>query len=96
MLIPAERIFETDQLIAFFHPRPVYPTHILIVPRRAVADLLGLDPNDGALLGELLALVQKLIVDMDLDKSGYRIIINGGEYQEFPQLHFHLVSEVEQ
>jgi diadenosine tetraphosphate (Ap4A) HIT family hydrolase len=40
----------------------------------------------------LFVTVCELNEDLNLEERGYRLIVNGGEYQEFPQLHFHLIS----
>jgi histidine triad (HIT) family protein len=90
--LPVNRLKETKTLIAFHHPRPSYPMHILLVPKRAVADLSDLERVDGEFLTELFATVQDLVSELALDDVGYRLIVNGGPYQEVPQLHFHLVS----
>jgi histidine triad (HIT) family protein len=90
--IPVKRLRETATLLAFYHPKPTYETHILIVPKKAVRDLLELSPEDTAFLQDLVDTTQSLVDELGLVKTGYRLIVNGGEYQEFPQLHFHLVS----
>ena len=91
--IPAKRLRETETLMAFHHPRPSYPFHILLVPKKAVASLKELDAKDSAFLADLYSTVQSLVEEFHL--PAYRLIVNGGEYQDFPQLHFHLISEVE-
>jgi histidine triad (HIT) family protein len=88
--IPVDRLLETDTLMAFHHPRPAYPFHVLIVPKKAVPTLADLDANDSAFLTDLFSTVQTLINEYHL--PAYRLIVNGGEYQDFPQLHFHLIS----
>jgi histidine triad (HIT) family protein len=90
--IPVKRLRETDTLMAFYHPKPSYDFHVLIVPKKAVASLQDFDSRDSAFLTELYSTVQSLIDEFQL--SAYRLIVNGGEYQDFPQLHFHLVSDV--
>ena len=90
--IPATRLRETETLMAFYHPRPSYPFHILLVPKKAVASLKELDAKDSAFLADLYATVQSLVEEFHL--PAYRLIVNGGAYQDFPQLHFHLISEV--
>ena len=91
--IPSTRLVETDTLVAFYHPAPAYPLHILLLPKRQIASLADLQPADGRFLTDLFTTVKKLVVDLDLEKSGYRLIANGGQYQDVPHLHFHLVSE---
>jgi histidine triad (HIT) family protein len=88
--IPAERLRETDSLLAFYHPKPSYPFHVILVPRQAVTTLMELDPANAAFLSDLFATVQSLVTEFQL--SAYRLIVNGGEYQDFPHLHFHLIA----
>lgn len=90
--IPVKRLRETESLMAFHHPKPSYPFHVLLVPKRAVKTLMDFDSNDSAFLTDLYSTVQSLVEEFHL--TAYRLIVNGGEYQDFPQLHFHLVSEV--
>jgi histidine triad (HIT) family protein len=89
--IPVKRLRETDTLMAFHHPKPSYPFHVLIVPKKAVVSLKEFDPTDTTFLSDLYSTVQSLVNEFQL--PAYRLIVNGGEYQDFPQLHFHLISE---
>ena len=91
-MIPVPRLFETDTLLAFDHPAPSYPVHILLVPKRPIASLEALSDADRDLLMDLFACVRKLVAERQLAERGYRLIANGGAYQEVPQLHFHLIS----
>lgn len=91
-LLPVHRLRETPHLLAFHHPSPSYKFHALIVPKRQVQSLLDLDPNDTAFLTDLYTTVQSLVQEFDL--KAYRLIVNGGEYQDFLHLHFHLISDV--
>ncbi|HET9907304.1 MAG TPA: HIT domain-containing protein [Anaerolineales bacterium] len=89
-VIPVERLRETKTLMAFHHPRPSYAFHVLLVPKKSVSSLKEFDSSDTTFLSDLYATVQSLIDEFHL--VAYRLIVNGGEYQDFPQLHFHLVS----
>lgn len=91
--IPVKRLRETKTLMAFYHPNPSYPFHVLLVPKKAVASLKDFDPTDTAFLTDVYSAVQNIVSDYQL--SAYRLIVNGGVYQDFPQLHFHLISDVE-
>jgi histidine triad (HIT) family protein len=90
--IPVKRLRETETLMAFYHPKPAYPFHVLLVPKKAVASLKELDLTDTTFLTDLYSTVQQLVKEFQL--PGYRLIVNGGEHQDFPQLHFHLISNV--
>jgi histidine triad (HIT) family protein len=78
--------------MAFFHPQPEYPVHVLLVPKRAISGLTDPGAIDVDLLADLLRVVQSLVVELGLEQRGYRLIVNGGAYQDIAQLHFHLVS----
>lgn len=91
--IPVNRLRESRCWIAFYHPDPGYPLHILLVPKKAISDLTELDTRDASFMAELFEMVQSLVAQFDLQKRGYRLITNGGLYESIPQLHFHLISE---
>jgi histidine triad (HIT) family protein len=90
--IPVKRLRKTDTLMAFRHPNPSYPFHVLIVPKKAVPSLTELDPADTAFLTDLYSTVQFLVQEFKL--PAYRLIVNGGEFQDVPQLHFHLIADL--
>lgn len=89
--IPVKRLRETNTLMAFYHPKPAYPFHVLLVPKKAVQSLTDFDPMDTAFLSDLFSTVQSLVQEFQL--PAWRLIVNGGEFQDFPQLHFHLISD---
>jgi len=93
--IPVKRLRETDTLLAFSHPKPSYPVHILLVPKRAIGSLMELSSTDEDFYADLIQTVQSLVAEFDLEQGGYRLVVNGGEYQQVPQLHFHLICEAE-
>ncbi len=91
--LPVRRLRESDTLLAFWHPRPCYPIHILLVPKKAIAGLETLTPADDALLAEVLRTAHSLAAELGIAAGGYRLLVNGGAYQDVPQLHFHLVAD---
>jgi histidine triad (HIT) family protein len=91
--IPVKRLRETSTLIAFHHPQPSYPFHILLTAKRPYSSFMDLPITDTTFMRELILTVQSLITEFKLEDSGYRLITNGGIYQDIPQLHFHLISD---
>ena len=89
--IPAERLRETDTLLAFHHPNPSHALHILIVPKANYRSILEM-PSDG-FSSDLLSVVRSLVTELNLEESSYRLIMNGGVNQNVKHLHFHLVSD---
>jgi histidine triad (HIT) family protein len=92
-LLPIRRRYESRRVVAFDHPRPSYPVHILIVPKKAIRGFEELGKADLLILADTFAAAQLLIEDLELAERGYRLIVNGGAYQDVRQLHFHLISE---
>ncbi len=91
-VIPVNRLRETKTLLAFHHPVPSYPVHILMVPKKSIPGLSELKEEDNDFLAEVFRTTQSLVGELELAETGYRLILNGGKYQEVPHLHFHLIS----
>jgi histidine triad (HIT) family protein len=93
-LLPLQRLRGTKTLIAFHHPQPSYPFHVVLIPQQGYASLLDVPPQAADFLRDLIETVQSLVREFHLDEGGYRLIATGGAYQDVPLLHFHLVSDV--
>jgi len=91
--LPLERLRETDRLLAFYHPKPAYTFHVILVPKRMIESIETLSAEDQGFLSDLFSTVQDLVSEFRLAQNGYRLIANGGKYQEFGLLHFHLISD---
>jgi histidine triad (HIT) family protein len=93
-VLPGQRLYQSQTVYAIFHPSPAYPLHILIIPKKPITSLEQLNENDNVLVMEIIQVAQQLIERFHLQENGYRLIVNGGRYQEIPQLHFHLISDI--
>ena len=91
-MLPVDHLHETRTLLAFRHPKPSYPTHILLVPKRPIGGLMDLGEDDHEFLQDVFSAAQNLVSELALGAGGYRLVLNGGDFQDFPYLHFHLVS----
>ncbi len=91
--IPSDRVYEDDEVIAFHDIAPVAPTHVLVIPRRHVADAHALTLDDGRLLAGLFAAARSVADASDLG-GGYRIVTNIGEDggQSVAHLHLHVLG----
>jgi histidine triad (HIT) family protein len=92
-VLPMKRLRETDTLMAVFHPRPTHSLHILIVPTLKYATIFDIPPGDNEFTNDLFETVKSLIREYNLEERAYRLILNGGDYQEIDHLHFHLISD---
>jgi histidine triad (HIT) family protein len=93
--IPADIIWEDDDVLAFRDVNPQAPVHILIVPKRVVPRLAAATEEDGPLLGKLLLASRKVAEKLDLLQSGYRVVINSGPDagESVPHLHLHVLGK---
>jgi histidine triad (HIT) family protein len=91
--VPCEKVFENEHVIAFHDIAPAAPVHILIVPKKEIPDLQSMTPEDYPLLGEVVAVAQKLAKEYEIE-SGYRLLTNNGSGagQTIFHLHFHLIG----
>jgi len=90
--LPLDRLHETESLVAFHHPSPAYPVHILIVPKRRYASLLEISGDDVEFMRDLFETIAELVHEFRLDERSYRLVVNGGEAQDVGLLHFHLIA----
>ena len=92
--IPANIVHRDDCCIAFRDIRPRAPTHILIVPNKAIPTANDIADTDEALIGHLFTVARDLARKEGIAANGYRLIINCNEHggQEVYHLHLHLVG----
>ena len=93
--IPADIVWEDDDVLAFRDVNPQAPVHVLIVPKRLIARLADVTLADAALLGKLLVASRAVAEKLDLLGSGYRVVINSGPDagESVPHLHVHVLGK---
>lgn len=91
--IPAARVYEDEQLIAFKDIAPQRPVHILVIPKKHITSLATVSADDAPLLGQMLAKAHEIALAQG-SPAGFRIIINTGEIgqQEVQHLHMHILG----
>ena len=88
--LPADIIYENDELIAFRDIDPKAPTHVLLIPRRHVSTMNDLQQSDASLAGELFITAAKIAADEGLADAGYRVVMNCNEAAGQSVFHIHL------
>ena len=91
-LIPVKRLYETPSVLAFYHPKPAYPHHVVIVPKKAIPNLLVLSEYPDYAMAILTA-AQAIVAQFQWKHGTYVLCANGGSRQEVQQVHFHLFFE---
>lgn len=92
--VPADIVYEDDQTLAFRDGSPQAPTHLLVVPKRPLANLLEAAPEDTLLLGRLLQAAIHAARTEGLADDGFRVVINVGADggQTVDHLHLHVLG----
>jgi histidine triad (HIT) family protein len=92
--IPAEIVYEDDDVLAFKDVNPQAPVHVLIIPKREIPTLNDLESDDAELIGRLFLAARKVADDMGVAEDGYRTVINcnAGAGQSVYHLHIHLLG----
>jgi histidine triad (HIT) family protein len=87
---PIQKISETENVLAFYHTRPYWPVHIVVIPKKHIPSLLALEPDDAAILLELLATIKQIAAQVVAEHGAARVLTNLGQYQDSKHLHFHI------
>lgn len=92
--IPADIVYEDEEILAFRDIHPQAPVHVLFIPKRAIPTLDEAAPEDALLLGKLMLAAAAYARREGLSERGYRIVINcrGDGGQSVYHLHLHLLA----
>jgi histidine triad (HIT) family protein len=91
--IPAKKIHDDAEVIAFHDIRPQAPVHFLLIPKAHVATLYDTGPEHIPALGKMLAIAGKLAREAGA-AEGFRAIVNTGPvgHQEVYHVHMHVLG----
>ena len=93
--IPSQTVYEDDKVLAFRDLEPQAPTHVLIIPKRHIANVAALGEADKELAAHIMCdVVPKLAKDLGVAAKGFRLVANTGAEggQTVNHLHFHLLG----
>ncbi len=83
-------VWESDQLLAFRDINPQAPIHVLVIPKRHIATLNDLQPDDGELMGQLHLAAKKVAELEGIAESGFRTVMNCNAAAGQTVFHIHL------
>ena len=91
--IPARKVHEDEHMLAFHDNNPWAPVHLLLVPKRHIASMADITPDEAGLVGHLMAQSPRLMRELGVT-NGFRHIINTGAdgRQEVMHLHIHVMG----
>lgn len=92
--IPADIVYEDDNVLAFRDIDPQAPVHVLIVPKKHISKLTDATEPDAELLGQIVLAANHIAEQEGIAESGYRLIANTGPDagQEVFHVHFHVLG----
>jgi histidine triad (HIT) family protein len=92
--IPSQIIHETDDVIAFRDIAPKAPTHVLVIPKKAIPRVAEAKEEDVQLLGKLLLACGEVARKLGIAEDGFRVVINNGKNagEAVPHLHLHVLG----
>jgi histidine triad (HIT) family protein len=88
--IPAAIVYQDDHVLAFNDVNPQAPTHVLIVPKRHIATLSDLTPDDDRIVGELARRAAAIAAERGIAAGGYRTVFNTNRDAGQTVFHIHL------
>lgn len=93
--IPADIVFESDNILVFKDINPQAPIHVLIIPKIEIPKVTDIKGSEhSVLLGEMIDAANKIAKDFGIANDGFRLVFNSGENggQEVYHLHLHLLG----
>lgn len=92
--IPANKVYEDEEILAFYDINPQAPIHILVIPKKHITSLAHMEKEDEAIVGKIYGVINKIAEDKGFKQDGYRVIVNCGKNggQTVMHLHFHILA----
>jgi histidine triad (HIT) family protein len=90
--IPSTKVYENEKVLAFNDINPMAPVHVIIIPTEHIPTLLDVTPEKMDILVAMFSAAQKVAKINNIDKKGFRTVINCN--QEGGQIIFHLHMHV--
>jgi len=92
--IPADIVYEDDDVLAFRDIQPQAPVHILVVPKRPIPRIAAAATSDQMMLGHLLLKAADIARAQGIADGGFRLVINNGRNggESVPHLHCHILG----
>lgn len=91
--IPAKKLYEDDDVLAFHDIHPIAPVHFLVIPKQHIPSVAELGPEHAEVMGKVMTVAGKLAREQGC-ADGFRTIINTGRVgrQEVYHLHVHILG----
>ena len=91
--IPSNKVYEDENLYAFYDIAPQAPTHFLVIPKAHIPSCGAVTPENSAVVAHVFEVIAGLVGTLGME-NGYRVVTNCGADggQSVPHLHFHVLG----
>jgi histidine triad (HIT) family protein len=92
--LPADIVYEDDDILAFRDINPQAPVHILVIPKVEIATANDIQPAQAELIGNMVLAAQKIALQEGIAEDGYRLVMNCNQHggQVVYHIHLHLMG----
>ena len=88
--IPANKLFENEQVVAFQDLNPQAPLHALVIPKKHISTINDIQTEDAELIGQMYLAAKQVVADAGLTEAGYRTVMNCNAAAGQTVFHIHL------
>lgn len=91
--IPSNKVYEDEQVLAFYDLEPQAPIHFLVIPKEHIPSAAAITAENSAIVAHIYEVIAKLAAEFKLE-NGFRVVTNCGEQggQTVQHLHFHVLA----
>ena len=91
--IPSKKVYEDDQILAFYDLEPQAPVHVLVIPKIHICCADAVTEENAGVIAYIFTKIPEITKSLGLEK-GYRIVNNCGEHgcQSVKHMHFHILG----
>ncbi len=92
--IPADIVYENDDVLAFRDVNPQAPLHVLIIPKVHIRTINDIQPQNAELFGKLFLAARDIAAQQGVEEDGYRVVMNcnSAAGQTVFHVHLHLLA----
>lgn len=90
--LTVRKVWEDDRVLAFHHPKPVSPIHVVVIPKTHVPSILDAQALDGKLLSSMVKAIQEVARQTGLNQQGFYVRANAAGPNVTPHMHWHVMG----
>lgn len=92
--IPADIVYEDEEVLAFHDIRPIAPVHVLVIPKKPIESIAAMEDGDEHIVGKMFLVARNIARDLKISEKGYKLLIRVGRDggQEVAHLHLHVLG----